>query len=56
MFPLAAQAISLKELQNNPTKYVLVSTEEVFSVYVDAESAEVVRQDPPLLHDQRDFL
>ena len=47
MFPLAAQAISLKELQNNPTKYVLVSTEEVFSVYVDAESAEVVRQDPP---------
>lgn len=47
MFPLSAQAISLKELQDNPTRYVLVNNDEVYAVYVDAESAEVVREEPP---------
>lgn len=55
LFPLGAFAVSLDELKNNPTKYVLVYHSPSAEAWVDADSIRVESYKPPQLTLETDF-
>lgn len=42
-------AISLQEIENDPTRYVQVHDDEAFASYVDAKNTKVIKHDFPYL-------
>ena len=47
LIPFSVLAISINEIQDNPTKFVPIHSTPVISIYVNADSLKVVRYNPP---------
>lgn len=47
LVPIASFAISLNELQNTPSKYIKVGTDQKWDVYVVNDSTQLLRENPP---------
>ncbi len=47
LIPITGLAISLEELQNNPTRYVRIHHDQRSSAYADTDSVKIVHHDSP---------
>lgn len=55
LVPFSAFAISLDEIQSNPSKYVLVYKTSCCAAFVDVDSIHMLRQDPPHISLKTEF-
>ena len=45
--PICSNAISLQEINNNPSKYIKVYSDNLNEKYIDLNSIQIIRSDPP---------